>query len=132
MIEKEFEAPDHITVHWDGKILKVKGNIKSNRVCVHIAGADATRVQKLLGVPEVESGTGAAEAQVVKDMLTKWKIREGVVGLVFDTTASNSGIHSGACRHIEDFLIEPVLWLVCQHHIHELYMKHLCITGHTK
>ena len=38
------------------------------------------------------------EFEVVKEHLIKWRVKEQVVGMVFDTTASNTGEHSGACR----------------------------------
>ena len=52
---------------------------------------------KLLGVPEVDSGSGMQQKDVVVDMLTKWNISRQITGLVFDTTSSNTGHESGAC-----------------------------------
>ena len=57
-IKETFKCPDKCTVHWDGKGLTLKGNKKSNRVCVYLTGADAITTRKLLGVPETPSGTG--------------------------------------------------------------------------
>ena len=31
-IKEDFMVPDHVVVHWDGKILKVYGNLQSNMV----------------------------------------------------------------------------------------------------
>ena len=61
IIKSEYLAPQNLAVHWDGKILKVKGNKTSNRVCVYVTGTDAKGERKLLGVLENESGTGEAE-----------------------------------------------------------------------
>ena len=57
-----------------------------------------------------------------------------LITMVFDTTASNSGAHSGICRFVEEFLEAPLLWLACRHNELELHIKHLCIhvTGNTK
>ena len=56
--------------------------------------------KKLLAVPETKDGTGAAEADVVKSALTHWNIKQEVCGMVFDTTSSNSGENTGACKLI--------------------------------
>ena len=68
-IKEQFEIPSRVSVHWDGKSLKLKAGQKSNRVCVHLSGADSSKAQKLLGVPEVNSGTGKEEAEVVLSIL---------------------------------------------------------------
>ena len=133
-IREEFKKPDKALLHWDGKILSVKGNTKSNRVCVYISGVGDDNTKKLLGAPETEAGTGAAEAEVVKSALTQWGMKQEICGMVFDTTSSNSGENIGACKLIEDWLGSPVLWLACRHHVHELHLKRVVqgVTGLTK
>ena len=133
-IKEAFVCPSKVTVHWDGKIVSLKGNIKSNRVCVYLTGVDADQDRKLLGVPETASGTGHDEAKVVTDMLVHWGVQEEVVGIVFDTTSSNTGAESGACKYIEDWKGSPVLWLACRHHVAELHMSRVvqAVTGNTK
>ena len=129
-----FDCPDKVVVHWDGKTLKLKGRIESKRVCIFISGVDAEKTRKLLGIPEVESGKGVDEFEVVKEYLVKWKVKEQIIGMVFDTTASNSGEHSGACRFLEIWVYTPILWLACRRHVAELHIgsavKH--IMGTTK
>ena len=122
-IKEDFRIPDHVVVHWDGKILKIKGNILSNRVCVYITGVTEEECRKLLGVPETSSGTGAAEADVVKSLLGDWAVKGELCGMVFDTTSSNSGSENGACKLLEDWLGTPILWLACRHHVLELHLK---------
>ena len=46
-----------------------------------------------------------------------------LVGLVFDTTSSNSGKDIGACKLLEVWIGRPILWLACRRHIVKL---HLC------
>ena len=122
-IRENFQCPDLVVVHWDGKILTVKGNKESNRVAVYVSGVDGTGFRKLLGCPETKDGTGKAEAEVVKTLLESWGIEGQVCALVFDTTSSNTGIESGACKFLEDWLDTPLLWLACRHHMHELHVK---------
>ena len=56
-----------------------------------------------------------------------------LIGLVFDTTATNSGINTGACRRFEVYLEQAFLYLACRHHIPELHLSHLFkyFTGET-
>ena len=133
-IKEDFIVPEKLVLHWDGKILKIKGNQQSNRVCVYITGVTAQNVRKLLAVPETKDGTGSAEAEVVKDALKEWSIKDEVCAFVFDTTSSNSGAENGACKCLEDWLGFPVLWLACRHHIHELHLKRIVqgVTGVSK
>ena len=130
----EFVPPDHLVLHWDGKMLKLKAGAKAEFICVYISGANTDRVTKLLGVPEVGSGSGKDQKEVVVQMLKKWKIFEQIAGLVFDTTSSNTGNEIGACKLLEEYLEKAVLWLACRHHIYELHIKHVveAITGNTK
>ena len=121
VIKEAFKCPNKVTVHWDGKTLTLKGNKKSNRVCVYLTGAEANTIRKLLGVPETPSGTGAAEAKIETELLMSWEVLE-VIGMVFDTTSSNTGAEIGACKYIEVWKGSAILWLACRHHIGELHM----------
>ena len=44
--------------------------------------------------------------------------------VVFDTTASNTGIKEGGMTHIEEDLGRGQMWLACRHHSQELHLKH--------
>ena len=133
-IKEKFVCPEMVSLHWDGKIFKLKRNVTSNRVAVYVAGVDDDKEQKLLGAPETESGTGKAEAAVVLRLLESWKIKEQVAAMVFDTTTSNSSGEVGACRHVEDWLESPILWAACRHHVLELHIGRVVevVTGGAK
>ena len=122
-IKESFKCPELVVVHWDGKILILKGGVESNRVAVYVSGLDSSGFRKLLGCPETSDGTGRSEAEVVQRLLESWGVGEQVCGLVFDTTSSNTGSEIGACKILEDWLDTSVLWLACRHHIHELHVK---------
>ena len=133
-IRESFQCPELVVVHWDGKILTMKGNVESNRVAVYVSGLDSSGFRKLLGCPETSDGTGRSEAEVVQKLLESWGVGDQVCGLVFDTTASNTGSESGACKILEDWCDISLLWLACRHHIHELHVKRVFqgIFGETK
>ena len=103
-------------------MLKLKAGLKAEYICVYISGADADKIMKLLGVPEVNSGTGHQQKEAVTDMLKKWDIFEQIIGIVYDTTSSNTGSESGACKLLEDYMERAILWLACRHHMYELHM----------
>ena len=133
-VKEDFVCPQRVALHWDGKTCKEKGNKKSGRVCVYLSGADDNKVTKLLAVPETLSGTGKAEAEVVKQVLMDWNIKQQVVSVVFDTTASNSSGDVGACYYLELYADSPIFWTACRHHIYELHIKKVTevVTGQTK
>ena len=99
-----------------------------------MSDADNEKINTLLGVPETKSGTGKAEAEVVIDVLSDWDIKEQIVSLVFDTTATNSSGEVGACMYLENYRGKPVLWSACRCHIYELHSKKATevIMGQTK
>ena len=133
-VRAEFSCPDRVVVHWDGKTLTLRGRVESKRVCIYLSGVEAVNMIKLLGIPECSTGKGIDEFELVRDYLVKWEVRKQVIGMVFDTTNSNSGEHSGACRYLEIWIDSPVLWLACRRHIAELHIgsatKEIC--GETK
>ena len=122
-VKNNFNCPERVAAHWDGKTLKVKGNLKSSRVCVYLSGADQNKVRKLIGIPETISGSGKAEAELVQELLVDWNIKDQVVSIVFDTTASNSSGQVGACYYLEVWVGSPILWTACRHHMYELHIK---------
>ena len=84
--------------------------------------------EKLLGVPKISKGTGAAMAEATLASLVEWGIKEHVIGMCFETTSSNSEIHTGACTLIEMLLQKELLYLACYHHIDEI--NHMLVKSH--
>ena len=78
--------------------------------------------EMLLGVPKIGRGTGKEQAEACLATLDQCSLRQNVVGLVFDTTASNTGLKNGACTFIEQSLGHEVAWVACRHHILELVL----------
>lgn len=114
-IKASFTAPKYATLHWDGKI--VPGD--NERLAVLIAGLPAHREGKLLGVPVIADGTGTTQATVTHAVIQEWSVENAIVGLVFDTTASNSGWKNGVCVKLETLLGKKVFYFACRHHVLE-------------
>ena len=54
------------------------------------------------------------------ELIKTWGLTDNIVVLVFDTTASNSGINIGAAKLIEEKLDKKLFYLACRHHISEV------------
>lgn len=118
-IKSAFTADTPLVIHWDGKMLQSLTNSakKVDRLAVLVSGDG---VMKLLGVPEIASGTGEEQATAIFELLEKWGIGNQVALMSFDTTASNTGIRNGACVLLEKKMKRELIGLPCRHHILEL------------
>ena len=121
--------PEHLAVHWDSKLVDDAYGTKRERLAVLVSGAPSYVEGKLLGVPSLEdddgnaTSTGFAQFKGACDLIKLWDVKNSVRGMVFDTTASNSGARQGACKRMEEWLERPVLWLACRHHVAEIMAK---------
>ena len=122
---KEDYIPSKSIVHWDGKLLPdVTGEATNNvdRLPVLLSSlVDGTT--KLLGVPKLASGSGRAAADAVYEHIKSWKCESMVIGMCFDTTASNTGRLNGACTLLEVALVRNLLWMACRHHMLEVLLS---------
>ena len=84
---------------------------------------------KLLGVPSIphlsEDPTGSLIANATITLLEEWKCRSSVIGMVFDTTSSNTRHKTKACIAIQRELDSPLLWLACGHHVGEVVLSNV-------
>jgi hypothetical protein len=76
--------------------------------------------EKLLGVPKLDSGTGANQAEATFELIQRLGLAENIVGMSFDTTSSNTGARNGAAVLLEAKLDKKLLYLACRHHILKL------------
>ena len=65
----------------------------------------------------------------------RWEIHPSVIiGMSWDTTTSNTGVHKGSAKRFEEeYIKRAILWLGCRHHIGELHIKHanIVVRGET-
>lgn len=122
--ESLFQNPPHLVLHWDSKLLRsvAQGRVKAleDRVAVLVTGKN---FEHLLGVPVAQEGTGEQMAEVVIQEVDRFELHDHIIGISFDTTASNTGMIQGACTRIEREFGKTLLWLACHHHTHELLLK---------
>ena len=112
-----------IIVHCDGKIIQLMSGKTQDRLAVCISIPNENPVQ-FLASPEIASGSGKNMADAVLKILEEMHLLDQVQAVVFDTTASNSGEWKGSVTFFEELVRHVLLWLACQHHIAELYIKH--------
>ena len=132
-LRSEFSAVVPLTIHWDGKLMaelttkeqvdirgafcddalyKLTFTIDIYRLLVLISGV---ATEQLLGVPKLSSGTGEAQAAAVVQLVKECGTEDCVAAVCFDTTASNTSHHQGACVLIEQMLSKDLLYLACRH-----------------
>lgn len=113
---------EQLFVRWDGKLMQdlKDSNKKVERVAVVVR---RKKMNELLGVKVVENSTGEEQATAVMQLLRERNLTEYVCGLVFDTTASNTGRKIGACLLLEKYLGRSLLNLACRHHVYELVLR---------
>ena len=108
-------------ISFDGKILPSLGGFgKDNRVAVVIVQEDENQI---LSIARTTSGTGEAEATCVKETLDTWELTDLIIACSFDTTSTNTGIHTGGCKILQELLGRQILWLACRHHMGELIVR---------
>ena len=92
-------------------------------LAVVVSGLPNHEEGEVIEVVEIESSTGAAQAEAVWSVLKKCGAVDNVRGLLFDTTASNTGCHSGAAVRLLKSFEKPKLYFECRHHVPELIIK---------
>ena len=115
--------PKFGALHWDGKLVTDIVGDSSERLAVLVSGAPEYTEGKLLGVPSLINSTGRSQADASYDLLGAWELQNNIVALVFDTTSSNSGIHNGAAKLLEEQIGQKLLYLACRHHILEIIVS---------
>ena len=69
------------------------------------------------------TSTGEAQADAVLAQVKAWSVEENIVAMVYDTTASNTGVQRGATVRLQAALGRPVFFLACRHHMSKLVVK---------
>src|SRR6218665_1372303 len=102
-IRTTFTVDSPVLLHWDGKLLPDISGSKEvvDRVAILVTSG---HLEQLLAVPKIGCGTGQQQCDACLCALDDWQLRSKVLGLVFDTTSSNTGLNLGACTLIEKAL----------------------------
>ena len=109
------EKPSFAIIHWDSKMISHLTSGNCERVAVLFSGGNQIATPKLLGIPTAPDATGKSQKDEVVKLLRDWKLEQNLIGIVFDTTASNTGVRSGCAVLLEKEFNKPLLWLACRH-----------------
>ena len=128
-IKENFEGKFPLGLHWDCKIMNdiEDTNVKIERLAVIVSDLEGNT--KLLGAPKVpigaEPGTaGKHIAEAAINLLKEWKIQDLVATMIFDTTPTNTGVDTGACKMVQELFERPLLFCACRKHIGEVHIGH--------
>ncbi len=112
-----------MVLHYDGKIVKelTKGKkLSRDRVALTV---NIDKENYVLGVPPCPDSTGESQYCEKNKVLNDYDIKDDIVGLVFDTTASNTGREKVVNIRLNQSLNRPLLNLACRHHVKECHIK---------
>ena len=115
------------TLHFDGKTLKemVKGKcMKNDRLAVLVVCEEESY---LFGVPALESSSGENQYNAIMTLLEEFELSYHLIGIVFDTTSSNTGLTKGAVTRVAQALDMFLLQLACRHHVNELRIENFML-----
>ena len=86
---------------------------------------------ELLGIVQTASSKGSDQAVAILNLLEYFNIVDQIFAVCCDTTASNTGIHSGAVVILSSILNTLLLWFLCRRHMLEIHISHFmeALTG---
>lgn len=99
---------------------EITGKEKADRLPVIISQSNN---EQLLGVPNLDAGTGENIAEAVFDLLIEWNIIDKVQAISMDATAKNTGRFNGAAVLLEQKVERNLMYLPCRQHIYELVLR---------
>ena len=87
---------------------------KTVQFVVLLSGKSDIQEGKVVGVSVIPRSAGYLQCGAIIGVLNDWKVINIIIGMVFDTTASNTGKYAGCCTIIEMEL--------CRHHMLRIYL----------
>lgn len=96
------------------------GHETVDRLPIFVSGK---RIEQLLAIPKLISGTGQSISLAVYETTSSWGLCDKIKCMSFDTTAVNTGLRNEACILLEKNIDKDMLWLACCHHIMEIMLE---------
>ena len=112
---------EHIILQWDGKKVAYSSGEIHDRLCILLHTLPSGRTQ-FVGAPRMPDGTGAAQCEACIRYADLWNVQSNVIGMIWDTTASNTGRVKGSALLFEEAVGHAILWIACRHHVAELHV----------
>jgi len=117
--KKQFVPSTPLVAHFDGKLLPDSQSEELvDQMPIVVSGL---KTEKPLAIPKLPISTGEIMGNAVVQTLQDWDgVPDWLAGLCFDTTSSNTGIHTCAITVIQRAFEKRLLFLACHHHILEI------------
>ena len=87
-------------LHWDGKIIQYINGTTEERLAIALSAPNFIPGQ-FLAAPVIANGKGNTMANCVHEITTEYGFLNEVEAMVFDTTASNTGVYKGSVSGYE-------------------------------
>ena len=111
----------YCVLQWDGKKIEYADGETHDRLCILLHTLPSGRSQ-FIGAPRTPNGTGTAQCEAILRYTDQWNVADRVIGMIWDTTASNTGRQKGSAVLYEEALEHALLWIACRHHVSELHV----------
>ena len=92
-------------------------------LAIVLSGSPQMVEGNMLEVEKISDGTGKTQCDTTFAVLSACKATDCVRALVFDTTASNTGVKQGAATRLIQLLKRVLLLFECRYHMAECFMK---------
>ncbi len=127
-IKEGFKAQMHefMIMHWDSKVIKYEHHHQTDdRLGVVYPTDEGKTKNQFMAAPRIPDSSGKSMQEALTAVIDAWEINdENILGMCWDTTASNTGVRQGSASLFELVLQRPMLWITCRHHIGELHISH--------
>ena len=121
VIKEEVAKFDCLFLHIDGKKMKDIGlkhfnNILYERIAIMIT---APHYEQILSFPILQKATAQVQVEHIAKVLNTWNISSKIVGICYDTAATNTGWRNGIGVQFDRLIGRTLVKFSCRHHSHE-------------
>jgi len=117
-VRQNFQPKVPPIAHFDGKLMTDMDGNKRDCLPIFVSGLD---VEELLGTPMLPVGSRSLMGQKVLEFVSEGPgVEDQLAGLCFDTTSSNTGIHTGAITVVPASFNRRLQFLACRHRMLEI------------
>lgn len=122
-------------LHFDGKKFAKINQKHIDKDSWMVAVCHTAKKDIPIGLPILSSGEAESYASHLFELCERYNMSDRIVGLVCDTTTTNTGIWGGVCVLFEEKIKKDVLNLMCRPHVLEVFyrqhsMHHLELSMH--
>ena len=119
MSEFTSNMSNHVLLHWDDKVIKYEN------LAIVVSFPNPGQHYQFMAAPRIPDSTGSSTKDALLSTIEVWEIpQHHIIGMSWDTTASNTYRHQGSAILFEQEMDQAILWLACHHDVGELHINH--------